>query len=93
MLGPILIGISAAAAVLLLVLLILVFRHLARLARAVELLTREVLPAAERLRREAEEVQDRLDRLDERAVVLREAAQRRDERRGRRSTGLPGARR
>jgi biopolymer transport protein ExbB/TolQ len=93
MLVPVLISVSVAAVLVLLVILVLVFMNLARLAKSMEVLNREVLPMTERLQREAEEVRRRLDSLDERAETLREAAERRPGRRAQRSTGFPRAQR
>ena len=77
MLVPILIAVSAAAGIALLVLLIVLFRDLKHVAGAVQVLNEEVLPLAERLRKEAEEVRARLDRLDEQAEEMRRRAERR----------------
>lgn len=88
MLIPLVITLAVIAAVTLLVLVIIAFRRLSQLAAAMEVLTREVLPMAQRLQAEAEEVRQRLDSLDDRAEGLREAAERRAQRRSMGTSGL-----
>lgn len=88
MLIPLVITLAVIAAVTLLVLVIIAFRRLSQLAAAMEVLTREVLPMAQRLQAEAEEVRQRLDSLDDRAEGLREAAERRAQRRSMGASGL-----
>jgi uncharacterized protein YoxC len=85
---PLVIALAVIAAVTFLVLVVIVFRRMAQLAAAMDVLTREVLPMAQRLQAEAEEVRERLDRLDDRAEALREAAERRAQRRAQGTAGL-----
>jgi uncharacterized membrane protein len=70
MLVPILITVSAVAALILLGLLVALIRHLRVLAQAVQRLDREVTPLAEQLRIEAEQVRAKVDRLSERQAEL-----------------------